>query len=98
MPLGFWYDLVWGPHIELNNTEFIDKDCLKGFIYSKEDKAIDYRDVEEHSDIAESKGYKTIRRLVEGAEHVQMFKAKGGENDYWGFIQEVWNMRMASHG
>ena len=29
---------------------------------------------------------------VEGAEHVQMFRGKGGEQDYWGWVQRVWGL------
>ncbi|KAG4430710.1 hypothetical protein IFR05_013814 [Cadophora sp. M221] len=94
MPKSFWHQLVWGPTFGFYNKGLFDKKCLKAYIYSKEDLAIDWRDVEAHAKASEEKGYRVVTKLVEGAEHVQQFRGKGGEQDYWGWIQRIWGLAM----
>ncbi|KAH8684629.1 hypothetical protein BGZ60DRAFT_366294 [Tricladium varicosporioides] len=98
MPKWFWSELVWRPMAAVNNIDFVHKNCVKGFVYSKEDNVIDWRHVEDHADIAEKKGYKVVKKRVEGAHHVQMFRGKGGEGDYWEFVERIWRMGMESGG
>ena len=90
LPEWVWRDLVWSPMYGTNDFKFVPKDCVRGYIYSKEDLAMDWKDVERHAAVAESKGYTVVKKLVEGAEHVQLFKGKGGEKGYWDFVQKVW--------
>ncbi|KAF4633021.1 hypothetical protein G7Y89_g5096 [Cudoniella acicularis] len=90
MPRWFWKELIWGPTAGLNNVELVHKDCVKGFVYSKEDIVIDFRDVEDHANMADKKGYRVVKKLVEGGQHVQLFKGKGGEKEYWAFVEKVW--------
>jgi Eukaryotic protein of unknown function (DUF829) len=92
MPRWFWRDLVWGPHEGMYDHNMIEKNCLYGFLYSKEDVVIDWRNVEDHAAKTEERGYKVEKKLIEGAEHVQMFRGKGGERDYWGFTEKIWRM------
>jgi hypothetical protein len=92
LPRSFWYELVWAPHDRANDFDYLDRNCVKGFVYSKEDEAIDWRNVEAHAKEAEEHGYKVVKKLIEDAPHVQLFKGKGGEVDYWGFIRKVWDM------
>jgi hypothetical protein len=92
MPLGFWYNLVWGPMLGLKNPEVLDVNTFMGFIYSKEDLAIDWEDVEKWAKSAHDNGYSVEKKLVLGAEHVQMFKGKGGEQAYWDFVQRMWDL------
>ncbi|EHK99039.1 hypothetical protein M7I_5124 [Glarea lozoyensis 74030] len=92
LPRWFWYELVWGPHDGAHNTAYLNKNCVKAFVYSKEDEAIDWRNVEAHAKETEERGFRVERKLIEGAAHVQLFKGRGGELDYWGFIQKVWDM------
>jgi hypothetical protein len=94
MPKWFWRELVWGPHEGMVNNALIDKRCVNGFIYSKEDVVIDWRNVESHANLTEEKGYRVERKLIEGAEHVQLFRGKGGEKDYWAFVEKVWAIGM----
>ncbi|KUJ22938.1 uncharacterized protein LY89DRAFT_679768 [Mollisia scopiformis] len=89
-PLWFWYDLVWGPTYGCSDTTLVDEISMRGYIYSKEDLAIDWRDVEAHAAAAEEKGYKVSKKLIHGAHHAQLFKGKDGEEDYWGFVKEIW--------
>jgi hypothetical protein len=72
MPEWFWYELVWGPMKGNNDPSLVNGRCVKGYVYSKEDEAIDWRDVEKHSMVAEKNGFRVVRKLVEGAGHVQM--------------------------
>ncbi|TID18424.1 indole-diterpene biosynthesis protein [Venturia nashicola] len=94
MPKWWWRELVWGPHEGVNDHALINSKCVKGFVYSKEDIIIDWRDVESHTKLAEEKGYRVERKMIEGAEHVKLFKGAGGEKDYWGFVKMIWDMAM----
>ncbi|KAG9231797.1 hypothetical protein BJ875DRAFT_105331 [Amylocarpus encephaloides] len=94
MPRSFWHELVWGPHDGAHNHQLVEPNVVKGFVYSKEDQAIDWRNVEAHADDTEKAGYKVLRKRVEGAVHVQLFRGKGGEDDYWGFVQRVWGVGL----
>ena len=94
MPKWFWRELVWGPMEGVNNMQLIDRKCVRGFIYSKEDLAIDWRHVEDHAAAAEANGYTVVMKLVESANHVQMFKGKGGEEAYWKFVTDLWGMAI----
>ena len=90
-PKWVWRELVWGPVEGMNDVSLIGKGCVRGYVYSKGDRAIDWRDVQWHSGLAEGKGLRVLRKEVLGAEHVQMFKGKGGEEGYWGFMRELWD-------
>jgi hypothetical protein len=90
MPKWVWHELVWGPIEGMDDTALVRTGCVKGYVYSKEDLAIDWKDVEDSARTAEGKGYTVLRELVEGAAHVQLFKGKGGEGAYWGFMARVW--------
>lgn len=90
LPKWVWYELVWGPIEGLNNIKLIQKECVKGFVYSKEDLVIDWRDVEDGARISEERGWKTLKMLVVDAPHVQLFKGRDGEEGYWGFMRKVW--------
>lgn len=94
LPKSVWHELVWGPTAGFNNKGLFDGGCLKAYIYSKEDAAIDWRDVERHADVAQEKGYRVERKLVRGAEHAQMFRGEGGEAEYWGWVRSTWTMAV----
>lgn len=72
-----------------NDEKLLEKKSVRGYVYSKEDLAIDWRDVEAHASKAEGKGYVVERKLIHGAEHASLFKGKGEEEDYWDFIRGV---------
>lgn len=65
---------------------------MRGYVYSKEDMSIDWKDVMAHAKVAESKGYRVVTKLVEDAHHAQLWNGQGGEKDYWAWIQKVWDM------
>lgn len=52
------------------------------------------QDIEKHATMAEKKGYTVEKKLVEEAEHVQLFKGRGGEKAYWDFVTSLWDMSM----
>jgi len=95
MPKWVWRDLVWSPTYGTNDPKFVPMDCMRGYIYSKEDLAMDWKDIEKHARVAEKQGYPVVKKLVEGAEHVQLFKGIGGEKGYWNFVERLWVMGMA---
>ncbi|KAL2069641.1 hypothetical protein VTL71DRAFT_14320 [Oculimacula yallundae] len=94
MPKSFWHQLVWGPTIGHYNKELFHEKCMKAYIYSKEDLAIDWKDVEAHAEVTREKGYRVETKLVEGAEHAQQFRGKGGEQDYWNWVQRIWELGL----
>lgn len=92
MPKWVWRDLVWSPTYGTNDPKFVPMNCMRGYIYSKEDLAMDWKDIEKHAAVAEKKGYVVVKKLVEAAEHVQLFKGEGGEKGYWDFVEKLWEM------
>lgn len=90
LPKWVWYELVWGPIEGMTDERLVDKACVRGYVYSKEDLAIDWKDVEDNTRLAKGKGFTVMKELVEGAQHVQLFKGEGGEKVYWGFMEKVW--------
>jgi hypothetical protein len=94
IPKWVWRELVWGPMEGINDVVLIDRMCVKGYIYSKEDLVIDWRHVEDHAAVAEENGYRVVKKRAEGAEHVQMFRGEGGEKAYWSFIESVWEVAV----
>ncbi|KAG0651505.1 hypothetical protein D0Z07_1890 [Hyphodiscus hymeniophilus] len=94
LPTWVWHDLVWRPTLGTNDAGFFPLSCVRGYVYSKEDRAMDWKDIEKHAAVAETKGYTVRRKLIEGAGHVQLFKGKGGEKDYWDFVTGLWDLGM----
>ena len=92
MPKWVWGELVWKPIASMTDPKVIAERCVRGFVYSKEDLAIDWRDVEHYANLAEEKGLQVEKMLVHGSEHVQQFKGKEGEKGYWGFLKKVWEL------
>lgn len=90
--------MVWGPLEGIDDVKLVDLKCVKGYVYSKEDLAINWEHVERYAAAAERKGYTVLKKRIEDAHHVQLFKGKGGESDYWGFIQKVCVLGMGLEG
>ncbi|KAH8587539.1 hypothetical protein B0O99DRAFT_694421 [Bisporella sp. PMI_857] len=95
LPEFVWRDLVWSPTYGTNDPTFVPLDCARGYIYSREDLAMDWKDIEKHAAVAEKKGYTVVKKLVQGAEHVQLFKGTDGETGYWNFVERVWGAGIA---
>ena len=51
-----------GPTEGTNDMNLFDRDCVKGYVYSKEDLAVDWKNVESHAAVAEEKGYKVMKK------------------------------------
>lgn len=92
LPRWVWRELVWGPTEGLVSAELVDRKAVRGFIYSKEDLAICYKDVETFIKATAENGCKVVIKKVEGAGHVQLFRGNGGEKDYWRFIEKAWGV------
>lgn len=73
-----------------NDPELMSTKTVMGFMYSKEDEAVDWEDVERWAEKSKGIGYRVETRLVKNAEHVQLFRGEGGEEAYWGFVKRVW--------
>jgi hypothetical protein len=97
LPKWFHREMVWGPLEGIDDTKLVEL-CVKGYVYSKEDLAINWEHVERYAAAAERKGYRVVKKRIEDAHHVQLFKGKGGESDYWGFIQKICSMGMGLEG
>ncbi len=80
--------------------KLVEGGCVKGYVYSTVDRAIDWRDVERHAKEAERKGYKVVKWRVEGegAEHVQMFRGVGGAEEYWAWVGSVVRLGLGIEG
>ncbi|KAK3938859.1 hypothetical protein QBC46DRAFT_264508 [Diplogelasinospora grovesii] len=58
------------------------------YIYSKEDKLVDYRDVEEHAADAKQKGFSVRKEEFIGSAHVAHVRKDEGR--YWRVVRETW--------
>lgn len=58
------------------------------YIYSKEDKLVDYRDIEEHAAQALQQGYQVTLEEFKGTAHVA--HARGDEARYWSIVRDTW--------
>jgi len=94
LPYWVWGQLVWAPLFLLNDPRFIGADTLKAYVYSKEDMSIDWRDVEKNARKGEEAGYRVEKKLVEEAGHAQLWKGKGGEEDYWGWVKRMFEKAL----
>jgi len=92
LPKWVWRELVWGPIDGMSDEKLLRMDSVRGYVYSEEDKAIDWRHVEKYAAITKEKGSPVLMKKIIGAEHAQMFRGKGGEEAYWGFIEKVWGV------
>lgn len=58
------------------------------YIYSKEDKLVNYRDIEEHAAQAREQGYQVTLEEFKGTAHVA--HARGDEARYWSIVRDTW--------
>lgn len=63
------------------------------YVYSKEDKLVDYRDVEEHAAQAREQGYQVALEKFQGTAHVA--HARGDEARYWSIVRDTWDRGAA---
>lgn len=97
----YWICTVpWGRPGFLEQTWLAHNDRTKNksevrrvYIYSEEDKLVDYKDVEEHAAQGREHGYETRLEKVKGTAHVA--HARGDEQRYWAIVKETWETGSA---
>jgi hypothetical protein len=73
---------------ELNDTAIFDKTVPRVYLYSRADQMVGFEEVEEHADIAESKGWDVQRVVFEKSPHCGHIRED--EAKYWAAIMEAW--------
>ncbi|KAI9818207.1 MAG: hypothetical protein M1827_000832 [Pycnora praestabilis] len=73
---------------QLNDPSLMRKDAGRMYIYSKEDKLVRWRDVQEHADEAERRGWRVKREVFRGSGHVGHARVEGQR--YWGVVGALW--------
>lgn len=71
-------------------------ECRRAYIYSEEDRLIDYRHVEEHAAAAAEGGYVPRMEKFSGSQHVA--HARVDEQRYWGVVRGTWEGEPAGPG
>lgn len=75
----------------LNDDTLFDTRCPRMYIYSKSDGMVHWRDVVEHAEEAERKGWALVRREeFVGSAHCGHLMVDEGR--YWGCVRETWDM------
>lgn len=72
-----------------NDKRLFNVNSKRCYIYSKEDEMVDWRDVEEHADVAEARGWVVRREMWEGTPHCGHLKREEGR--YWAVVRGVWD-------
>ena len=73
---------------ELNNEDVFDNTVPRVYVYSRADEIVTFEDVEEHADIAESKGWDVTRVHFSNSAHCG--HVREDEAKYWATIMEAW--------
>ncbi|MCJ1377104.1 hypothetical protein MMC17_000195 [Xylographa soralifera] len=79
-------DRVWK---ELNDPDLIRVQAMREYIYSKADRLVFWKDVEDHADEAEAKGYQVRKETFENTGHVGHMRLE--YERYWREIAALWN-------
>lgn len=74
---------------QLNDDSVFDKAVPRIYLYSKLDEMVGVEEVDEHADLAESKGWNVKRVCFEKSGHCG--HVREDEKKYWGAIMEAWN-------
>lgn len=73
----------------VHNDRAVNKsECRRAYIYSEEDKLVDYRDVEEHAAAAAESGYVSRLEKFRNSPHVAHVRVD--EQRYWGIVRSTW--------
>ncbi|KAI9842550.1 MAG: hypothetical protein M1837_007063 [Sclerophora amabilis] len=72
----------------LNDPSLMEPTASRCYIYSESDMMVSWRDVEEHSLIAEHRGWRVAREKVDGSAHVGHLRAD--ERKYWSIVETTW--------
>ncbi|MCJ1282567.1 hypothetical protein MMC26_001891 [Xylographa opegraphella] len=79
-------DRVWE---ELNDPDLITVNATREYIYSKADRLVSWKDVEDHADEAEAKGYQVRKEMFENTGHVAHMRLE--RERYWSQISSLWS-------
>ena len=71
----------------MNDPHIIDIRAKKSYISSKTDDLVGWRDVENHADDAEAKGWVVRRDELEDSQHVAHVRVDEGQ--YWEIVKGV---------
>jgi hypothetical protein len=74
---------------ELNDAELISLRGRRCYIYSKEDKIISWKDVEDHAEEARQKGWDVTLVKYTGSNHVGHLRQDRVK--YWNSVKKVWD-------
>ncbi|KAL9102539.1 MAG: hypothetical protein Q9163_002318 [Psora crenata] len=81
-------NVITRSHLDLNDPALLSLDALKVYFYSKEDRLVQWQDIERHVATARERGWEVKSELFEGTPHFK--HAKGaGEERYWGLVRKV---------
>lgn len=64
------------------------QEATRFYIYSRSNKIVPARDVESHAAEAEAKGFRVLRQVFSGSEHVA--HARKDPDLYWAAVRNVW--------
>lgn len=100
----YWLTHVpWGRPGYLGQSWLVHNDraenrseCRRTYIYSEEDKLVDYRHVEEHAAAAAANGYVPRLEKFSGGQHVAHVRVD--EQRYWGVVRGTWEDEPAGSG
>ena len=79
-------DRVWK---ELNDPDLITVKAIREYIYSRADRLVFWKDVENHADEAEAKGYQVRKEAFENTGHVAHMRVE--PERYWSEVAALWN-------
>ncbi|KAL3486646.1 hypothetical protein BJX62DRAFT_246618 [Aspergillus germanicus] len=88
--LGF-VDSVTAGRRAMNEKGLIGGEPRRVYIYSNEDKMVDWEDVEEHAKEAGENGWEVQMERFEGSGHVDHMRRDEGR--YWGIVEECLGLR-----
>ena len=80
----------------LNDPGIVKRDSARVYIYSLEDKVVDWRGVEAHAEEARRQGYTVETERFRGSQHVS--HAKVHPERYWTVISRTWDIASAAGG
>lgn len=82
---GGFLERTWLAHNVKSKNQTETK---RTYIYSKDDKLVDYKDIEEHAAQARERGYQVTLEEFKGTAHVA--HTRGDEARYWSIVKDTW--------
>jgi len=82
-------DKIERARIDLNSKELFDGDAERLYVYSVVDELVAWKDVEDHGEDAERKGWVVRREKYESSGHAGHIMKD--EKRYWGAVQKLWS-------